>query len=140
MLNPASPTSASCLDPTPENLYYPPKTGDYNYFETPPYQPGESPKLNLARAADASMLAYARFVQQRMFLADLQGILATAGYPSVQPIGNCFVDGANTGRGYFASNDGHALLAFRGTEADNNNDKAADAAIDRTSGLSCERR
>ena len=132
MLNPASPTSASCLDPTPENLCYPPKRGDYIYFETPPYEPGESPTVSLARAADASMLAYARFVQQRMVLADLQGILATAGYPSVQPIGDCFVDGANTGRGYFASNDSHALLAFRGTEADNNNDKAADAEIDRT--------
>jgi hypothetical protein len=78
------------------------------------------------------MLAYARFVQQRMVLADLQGILAAAGYPNSQPIGDCFVDGANTGRGYFASNDNHALLAFRGTEADNNNDKAADAEIDRT--------
>ena len=132
MLNPASPTSASCLDPTPENLYYPPKRGDYIYFETPPYQPGESPKVSLARAADASMLAYARFVQQRMVLADLQGILAAAGYPNSQPIGDCFVDGANTGRGYFASNDSHALLAFRGTEADNNNDKAVDVEIDRT--------
>jgi hypothetical protein len=44
MLNPASPTSASCLDPTPENLCYPPKRGDYIYFETPPYQSSESPK------------------------------------------------------------------------------------------------
>jgi hypothetical protein len=132
MLNPASPTSASCLDPVPENLCFPPKSGDYFYFETPPFRPGEPATVSLSRAADASMLAYARFVQNRMVLADLQGILATAGYPSVQPIGNCFVDGANTGRGYFASNDGHALLAFRGTEADNNNDKAADAEIDRT--------
>jgi hypothetical protein len=78
------------------------------------------------------MLAYARFIQQRMVLADLQGILVAAGYPRVQPIGDCFVDVANTGRGYFASNGSHALLAFRGTEADNNNDKAADAEIDRT--------
>lgn len=132
MLNPASPTSASCLDSTPENLCYPPKKGDYIYFETPPYQAGEPPKVSVSRSADASMLSYARFVRQRMALADLQGILAPAGYPSVQPIGNCFVDGANTGRGYFASNDNHALLAFRGTEADNNNDKAADAEMDRT--------
>lgn len=132
MLNPASPTSASCLHPTPENLYYPPNRGDYIYFEMPPFQLGEPPKVSVARAADASMLAYARFVQQRMLLADLQGILATAGYPSVEPIGDCFVDGANTGRGYFASGDSHALLAFRGTEADNNNDKVADGEIDRT--------
>src|SRR5215469_5058710 len=131
MLNPGSPTSASCLGPTPENLCFPPRKGDYIYFETPPFQPDEPPVVSLSRAADASMLAYARFVQQRMVLADLQGTLAAAGYPSVQPIGNCFVDGANTGRGYFASNDNHALLAFRGTEADNNNDKAADAEIDR---------
>jgi hypothetical protein len=132
MLNPASPTSDSCLDPTAENLYYPPKRSDYIYFETPPYQSSESPKVSLARAADASMLAYARFVQHRMVLADLQGILASAGYSNSQPIGDCFVDGANAGRGYFASNDSHALLAFRGTEADNDNDKAADAEIDRT--------
>src|SRR6516165_4402450 len=132
MLNHASPTSASCLDPTPENLYFPPKKGDYIYFETPPFQPGEPSTLSLSRAADASMLAYARFGQQRMVLADLQGILADAGYLGAQPIGDCFVDGANTGRGYFAYNDSHALLAFRGTEADNNNDKAADAEIDRT--------
>jgi len=45
MLNPASPSSVSCLDPTPENLCYPSKRGDYIYFETPPYQPGESPKV-----------------------------------------------------------------------------------------------
>src|SRR5215472_9200036 len=132
MLNPKSPTSASCLDPTPENLFFPPKKGDYIYLETPPFRPGEPATVSLSRAADASMLAYARFVQQRMALADLQGILTAAGYPGVQPIGDCFVDGANTGRGYFAYNDSHALLAFRGTEADNNNDKAADAEIDRT--------
>jgi hypothetical protein len=132
MLNPASPTSASCLDPTPENLCFPPKKGDYIYFETPPFQPGEPATLSLSRAADASMLAYARFVQQRMALADLEGILTAAGYPAVQPIGDCFVGGANSGRGYFAYNDSHALLAFRGTEADNNNDKAADAELDRT--------
>jgi hypothetical protein len=106
--------------------------GDYIYFETPPFRPGEPATVSLSRAADASMLAYARFVQQRMVLADLQEILATAGYPSVQPIGDCFVDGAHTGRGYFASNDSHALLAFRGTEADNNYDKVADGEIDRT--------
>jgi Lipase (class 3) len=132
MLNPASPTSGFCLDPTPENLCFPPKRGDYIYFETPPFRPGELAAVSLSRAADASMLSYARFVKQRMVLADLQGTLAGAGYPTVHPIGNCFVDGANTGRGYFASNDNQALLAFRGTEADNNNDKAADAEINRT--------
>jgi len=131
MLNPTSPTSASCLLVNPENLCFTPKKGDYIYFETPPFQPGERAALSLSRAADASMLAYARFVQQRMALADLQGILTAAGYPAVQPIGDCFVGGANTGRGYFAYNDSHALLTFRGTEADNNNDKAADAELDR---------
>jgi hypothetical protein len=65
MLNPASPTSASCLDPTPENLHYPPKRGDYVYFETPPFRPGEPTTVSLSRAADASMLAYARFFEKR---------------------------------------------------------------------------
>jgi hypothetical protein len=132
MLNPASPTSASCLDPTPQNLCFPPRQGDYIYFQTPAYQPGEPPEVSLARAADASMLAYARFVRQRMALADLQAILAATGYPNVQPIGSCFADNINTGRGYFAFNDSHALLAFRGTEADDNNDIVADAEVDRT--------
>lgn len=133
MLNLRSATSMACLDPTPQNLCFPPRREDYIYFQTPPFRPGEPATVTLSRAADASMLAYARFVQQRMVLADLEGILAEAGYPNVQPIGNCFVDGANTGRGYFASNDNHALLAFRGTEADNDNDKAADAEINQTS-------
>jgi hypothetical protein len=132
MLNPASPTSASCLDPTPENLCFPPNRSDYIYFETPIYQPGETATVSLARAADASMLAYARFVKERMVLADLQGILSRAGYPDSQPIGACFDDGINTGRGYFASSNSHAILAFRGTEADNINDKLADGEIDRT--------
>ncbi|MFZ1084438.1 MAG: lipase family protein [Terracidiphilus sp.] len=127
MLNPKSPASSFCLDPTPENLCFPPKRDDYIYFEMPPFWLGEPSIVSLARAADASMLAYARFVKQRMDLADLQRILAHAGYPDVQPIGNCFVDGADTGRGYFAFNNNHALLAFRGTEADNINDKVADA-------------
>jgi Lipase (class 3) len=132
MLNPASPTSASCLDPTPGNLCFPPRKDDYIYFQTPLFRPDESATVSLSRAADASMLAYARFVQQRMVLADLQGILAGGGYANVQPIGDCFVDNANTGRGYFAYNDNHALLAFRGTEATNDNDKVADAELDRT--------
>lgn len=131
MLNPASLTSASCLNPTPANLFFPPKEDDYIYFETPAFEPRELVTVSLSRAADASMLAYARFGPQRMALADLQGILNRAGYSRVQPIGDCFVDGANTGRGYFAYNDSHALLAFRGTEADNDNDKLADAEIDR---------
>ena len=132
MLNPQSPTSASCLDPTPQNLCFPPRKGDYLYFETPAFQPGEPPVVSLARAADASMLAYARFQQQRMVLADIAAILTGAGYPNCQPIGDCFIDGVNTGRGYFAWNDNHALLAFRGTEADNNFDKATDAEINQT--------
>src|SRR4029077_2462314 len=70
--------------------------------------------------------------QQRMALADLAGILASVGYPNCQPIGDCFMDDVNTGGGYFAWNDNHALLAFRGTEADNNFDKATDAEINQT--------
>jgi len=132
VLNPNSPTSALCLNSTPENLFYPPKRGDYIYFETPPYQPGESIQVSLARAADASMLAYARFGPERMVPSDFQGILTRAGYRNSQPIGDCFIGGVNAGRGYFASSDSHALLAFRGTEADNDYDKAADAEVDRT--------
>jgi hypothetical protein len=119
---------ARYLAPTAINLFFPPAKGDYKYFEMRPYGQGEPERVEAARAADASMLAYARFVSTRMTLSDYEEILGNANYGGVRTIGDCFAANAQTARGFFAKNEaaGHALLAFRGTEADDQNDKDAD--------------
>jgi hypothetical protein len=117
---------AHYLAPAADNLFFPPAKDGYNYFEMPGYTPNEPYVCEVARAADAAMLAYARFVRQRMNIDDLKAILDRAGNPLIKPIGDCFVDNANTARGFFAGNDQHGLLAFRGTEADNATDKLTD--------------
>ena len=116
----------ACLDSTPANLFFPPKRGDYIYFESPVPERGSPLEVQAAWAADAAMLAYARYGSTRMDGAEFSGILRNAGFTDVHPIGDCFADGASTARGFFASNDSYALLAFRGTEKDNRNDIAAD--------------
>lgn len=103
-----------CLKPTLNNLYYPPANGDYVYFET-------TSGLNASWAADAAMLAYARYQETRMNAGDLDGILSPH-FTTKENIGDCFVDNASTGRGFFAGNNDFAILAFRGTEKGNNHD------------------
>ena len=117
----------ACLDPEPDNLYYPPKRGDYVYFEGPAFDitPGFH-YANAAWAADAAMFAYARYVQDRSNDAEFKGILRGAGFTITESIGDCFVDDASTARGFFAGNDTFAILAFRGTEKDNAHDTCAD--------------
>jgi hypothetical protein len=119
----------ACLEPTPENLFFPPKKGHYIYFESPVPEPGSPVEVQAAWAADAAMLAYARYGSTRMDGGEFAGILHEAGLTDVHPIGDCFVDGASRARGFFASNDSYALLAFRGTEKDNLNDSAADGDV-----------
>ena len=119
----------ACLDPTPENLFFPPHKGDYVYFESPPPGPGSPVEVEAAWAADAAMLAYARYGSTRMTEDEFTGILRGAGLADVHLLGDCFVDNASTARGFFAANDSYALLAFRGTEKDNAHDVAADADI-----------
>ena len=116
-----------CLRPKTENLFFPPKKGDYQYFETAPPAKETSLPARAAWAADGAMLAYARYGPQRMQEDEFIGILRGAGYQSVETIGDCFGDRAHTARAFFASNDRHALLAFRGTEKDNPHDIEADA-------------
>lgn len=113
----------------PDNLFYPPKKGDYVYFEMPRFHPGFPEIVQAAWTADAAMLAYARYQKQRMGERDFRDILARAGYSSVATIGDFFSDGADTARAFFASNQTHGLLAFRGTEKDDANDIDADADI-----------
>src|SRR5258708_27321385 len=61
----------ACLQPTLNNLFYPPNKGDYVYFEsTPQFQ-----YPNSSWAADAAMLAYARYQAARMDEAELNRIL-----------------------------------------------------------------
>jgi len=118
----------ACLLPEPNNLFYPPKRGDYVYFEGPPFDPTPGQKYSDASwAADASMFAYARYVDKRSNEVEFKEILRDAGFTTTETIGDCFVDNASTARGFFAANDKFAILAFRGTEKGNLNDFAADA-------------
>jgi hypothetical protein len=115
-----------CLKPTADNLYYPPAKGDYVYFEGPAFRSDPDFRFpNASWAADAAMLAYARYQSLRMNEADLNGIL-DQNFTTRGTIGDCFVDNASTGRGFFAGNDTFAILAFRGTEKGNNHDMLAD--------------
>jgi hypothetical protein len=81
---------------------------------------------NAAFAADASMPAYARHGEIRMTEDGFKGILRDAGFTTRETIGECFVSGVATDRGFFAADDGFAILAFRGTEADDWHDLVAD--------------
>jgi Lipase (class 3) len=120
----------ACLTPKPDYLYYPPKRGDYVYFDGPPFD--TTPGLHYATAswaADAAMFAYARYGQERSTEAEFKGILRNAGFTITETIGDCFVDNAPTARGFFAGNDNFAILAFRGTEKDDPHDIAADLDI-----------
>lgn len=85
--------------------------------------------MEAAWAADASMFAYARYVKTRMKEAEFADILHQAGFTNVHTFGDCFADNACTARGFFASSDDRGLLAFRGTEGDNPNDKEADGDV-----------
>lgn len=115
------------LAPTLANVCYPPEAGDYRYFEGPRFRGNSGYSLcNSAYAADASMLAYARYGTTRMTEAEFKTILADAGFETRETIGDCFVANVATGRGYFAASDDIAILAFRGTEADNEHDVRAD--------------
>src|SRR5277367_6893227 len=95
----------ACLEPTPDNLVYPPKRGDYTYFEIPGPAPGESFLVDVAWAADAAMFAYARYGSTRMQQDEFTDILHDAGFTTVNTFGDCFVDNACTARGFFATND-----------------------------------
>lgn len=119
----------ACLEPLPDNLLYPPRRGDYTYFEAPRPVPGGSFLIDAAWAADAAMFAYARYGSTRMQEAEFTGILRAAGFTNVHTFGDCFVGNACTARGFFASNDERGVLAFRGTEGDNPNDREADLDV-----------
>lgn len=113
------------LPGTWKNLFYPPERNEYTYFERAKSCPLESGSayVKAAWAADAAMLAYAKFGKEPMPPADFEGYLQAAGFSTVQRIGNWTKHGT---QGYFAANDRFAILAFRGTEADDPWDAVAD--------------
>lgn len=126
-----NPAVEKLLPGTLQNLFFPPKRGEYTYFEQAvkhPFIEG-TVAVKAAWAADASMLAYARYGKDRMTYGkggEFAGILADAGLRDVQSIGDWKASGT---QGYFASNSDFAILAFRGTEADDRTDQQDDLDI-----------
>lgn len=117
------------LPGTLQNLFYPPQK--YTYFE----RAGEiafgtaSPVAKAAWAADASMLAYARYGQDRMTDVDLDRNFRRGGLDYTK-IGGTPADWNAPGtQAVFASCDGFAILAFRGTERDDPDNLLSDADI-----------
>jgi triacylglycerol lipase len=111
-----------------KNLFFPPEKEEYTYFARAnecPFVTGD-PILKGAWAADASMLAYARHGAARMTDADFQEHLARGGLQWLSKIGDWNAHGT---QGYFAANDQFAVLAFRGTEADDPVDVIDDADL-----------
>jgi triacylglycerol lipase len=112
------------LPGTPNNLFYPPERNEYNYFELP-FDAGNS-LVRASWAADAAMLAYARFGETRMTGAELETCLASGGLQLRALIGDW---NANGTQGFFAANNDIALLSFRGTEKDDPIDQIDDADL-----------
>jgi hypothetical protein len=105
------------LPGTLKNLFYPPEESEYTYFaraEEKPFLNGPA-LVRGAWAADAAMLAYARYGTTPMPLSDLTGHLERGGLRLLNLIGDWKAPGT---QGYFAANDRVAFLSFRGTEVD----------------------
>src|SRR5579875_786164 len=116
------------LPGTLKNLFYPPDQGAYQYFCRSGSCPfvGASSTLKAAWAADAAMLSYARYGSQRMSPGDLDENLRAGGLKLDSLIGDWRAPGT---QGLFAANDEFAILAFRGTEIDDDVKKAEDLDI-----------
>jgi hypothetical protein len=117
------------LPGTLQNLFYPPQ--QYVYFARSaklPFESGDTIR-KAAWAADAAMLAYARYGERRMTDAELDANFDRAGltYEKIGPTpANWNAPGTQA---IFASCDDFALCAFRGTERDDPNDFASDFNI-----------
>jgi hypothetical protein len=115
------------LPGTLKNLFFPPEKSDYTYFE----RAGECPYLasDLTRSAwgaDAAMLAYAHFGDKPMPMVDFNAYLDSASLTERTLIGDWNASGT---QGFFAANDGFAILAFRGTELRDKVDQEDDADL-----------
>jgi hypothetical protein len=115
-----------------KNLFFPPEKDQYTYFG---YAGNlrfttADPVAKAAVAAELSMLSYARYGVPRMSDAELDECLAAGGLKLRQKIGedpnNWNAPGTQA---FFATGDGYAVLAFRGTEADDPQDLHDDLDI-----------
>jgi hypothetical protein len=106
-----------------KNLFFPPEKDEYKYFgrakEVPFTANPADDVAKAAWAADASMLCYARYGLLRMSDDDLIRCLAVGGLTLRKKIGEDPTNWNAPGtQALFATGDGFAILAFRGTEAD----------------------
>jgi len=119
------------LPGTLKNLFYPPEREEFTYFE----RAGEcgyangSAIVKAAWAADAAMLAYARYGAQRMDDDDLDANFRRAGLGYQKIGGTAGTWNAPGTQAVFASCDQFAILAFRGTEIDDPKDSLYDGDI-----------
>ncbi len=104
-----------------KNLFFPPEKGEYSYFERArevPFKTADS-LTKAAWAADAAMLCYARHGLIRMTNQELEEYLAAGGMTLRAKIGENPENWNTPGtQAMFVTGDGFAILAFRGTEAD----------------------
>jgi len=118
------------LPGTLQNLFYPPRKNEYTYFKRAadlPFQTSDTVKA--AWAADAAMLAYARYGQTRMTDVELDENFHRAGL-TYEKIGG--TDGnwnAPGTQAIFANCPHFALCTFRGTERDDPDDFLSDSNI-----------
>ena len=120
--------NAPLLPGSLKNLFFPPEKEEYTYFahaKDHPFAGGDFVEKG-AWAAEASMLAYARYGAKRMTTAEFEENLARGGLRILNQIGDWNAKGT---QGYFAANDEFAILAFRGSEPDDPVDVIDDADL-----------
>ncbi|HLK68563.1 MAG TPA: lipase family protein [Bryobacteraceae bacterium] len=124
--------STRLLPGTLKNLFFPPEPDEYEYFRVAGQNPflADGDIVKAAWAADAAMLSYARYGSRRMSDGELEENLARGGLKLKAKIGENPLDWNAPGtQAFFATGKDFALLAFRGTEADDPADSKADLDI-----------
>lgn len=119
------------LPGTLQNLFYPPRENEYVYFKRAGEVPFQKANQNgkAAWAADAAMLAYARYGARPMTPAELDDNFRRAGL-TYETIGGTPANWNAPGtQAIFASCADFALCTFRGTEKDDPADVKSDADI-----------
>jgi len=134
-------THTSLLKGSLKNLFFPPEENEYKYFGRAKQVPFIAPDKvardgvtdNLVRAAwaaDAAMLCYARYGIKRMNDAQLRQNLEAGGLTLQKTIGEDPQNWNAPGtQAFFATAPGLAILAFRGTEADDPQDLPDDLEL-----------
>ena len=113
------------LPGTLQNLFYPPRVNQYTYFARAAdvlFATGGT-LAKAAWAADAAMLAYARYGSQPMTDQELSDNFDRAKM-TYEKIGDWNAPGTQA---FFAKSKDFAILAFRGTERDDPSDAVTDA-------------